>query len=80
MTNSAHEHIGDIDNDALIYVDVRTFDNDAYMGERERISEVIELHVMSGDDLTYWYDRAQIVSDMQRDMQTATKLGDNNVG
>ena len=60
--------IGDIDNDGLIYEDVRRFNNDEYMGERERIAEVIELHATTGEDLDYWYDRANIVEGMQRQM------------
>ena len=60
------ETLEDIDNDDLIYVDVRTFDNDAYMAEQERCNEVIELHATTGVDIGYWIDRATIIEDMRR--------------
>jgi hypothetical protein len=58
--------LADIDNDELIYVNVEDFGDDEYMGERERIAEVIELHATTGEDLTYWYDRSAIVDDMSQ--------------
>lgn len=59
-------HISEIENDELIYADVTKYTDDDYMGERERIAEVIELNATTGVDLDYWFDRGEIISGMQR--------------
>lgn len=58
--------LDEIDNDNLIYIDVRNYDDDAYMAEQERCNEVIEMNATTGVDISYWIDRATIIEDMRR--------------
>lgn len=54
--------IDEADNaDLVARHETRAFTVDEVMGERERVAEVIDLHAMTGDDLTWWFDRARIL-------------------
>lgn len=62
--------LDEIENDNLIYVVVETVTDEALLREQERCQEVIDQHVMTGDDLTYWFDRVTQVEAM-REMKRA---------
>ena len=57
--------LDEIENDDLIYVVVESVTVDALMAEQERCQEVIDLHAMTGDDLSYWFDRVHLIEQMR---------------